>query len=454
MKERLPESYLLEMKKLLENRSDYRYEDYIKSLQDPVHSGLRTNTLKISPEDLKEKLPFTLDSIPWIRDGFFCREEERPARSPWYQAGLYYLQEPSAMTPADRLPVNKGEKVLDLCAAPGGKATRLACSLEQTGMLYANDISSSRAKALLKNLELFGAANICVMSESPAKLASCYPRYFDKILIDAPCSGEGMFHRDPRMVQDWVKRGPDYYCAIQKELLQQGYEMLRPGGMMLYSTCTFSSKENEENIDWILKQHPQLSLEEIRPYEGFSPGQPPLLSCVRIFPGKMPAEGHFLALLKKSPSADGCPPAANPGRKETLLPRDAKEFLEQISWETRFHWQQIGEQIYGFPENFLPQKQIRYLRTGLLAGTMKKDRFEPSQALAMYLKGDSFPRTVNLSSKDPRILRYLKGETLDLSDLHPESGWNLVCLETYPLGWGKVQGAVLKNKFYSGWRWQ
>lgn len=454
MKERLPENYLLEMKELLKNRRDYRYEDYIKSLQDPVRSGLRTNTLKISPQDLKKKAALALEPVPWISDGFFCLDKERPARSPWYQAGLYYLQEPSAMTPADRLPVGKGENVLDLCAAPGGKATKLACALNQTGMLYANDISNSRAKALLKNLELFGAANICVMSESPAKLASCYPRYFDKILIDAPCSGEGMFHRDPHMIQDWKKRGPEYYYPIQRELLQRGYEMLRPGGMMLYSTCTFSSKENEENVDWILKQHPQLSLADIRPYEGFSPGQPPLLSCVRIFPGKMPAEGHFLALLKKSPDADSRPPVTEHRRKESPLPKDAEDFLGQISWKTEFHWQQMGEQIYGFPDSFLPQKQIRYLRTGLLAGTMKRDRFEPSQALAMYLKGDSFPRTVNLSPNDPRIIRYLKGETLDLSDLRLENGRNLVCLETYPLGWGKVQGTMLKNKFYSGWRWQ
>lgn len=448
MKERLPEKYLREMKELLGSQ----YEDYIESLSFPVHNGLRVNTLKITPEDLKSKIPVSLEKIPWIEDGFFYSSQDQPAKLPWYQAGLYYLQEPSAMTPADRLPIEAGDRVLDLCAAPGGKSTRLAAALKGTGMLYANDISSSRAKALLKNLEMFGAANICVMSEDPKKLAVHYPEYFDKILIDAPCSGEGMFHREMRMVRDWEEKGPDYYSPIQKNLLQQGFEMLKPGGMMMYSTCTFSKKENEENISWILEQCKELTLVEIRTYEGFSKGLDSLDQCVRIFPQNMAGEGHFLALMKKKERNM----QRNESQEKTVgkIPDAAEAFLAQINWRKKFRWEQIDQGVYGFSDEFIRKKKIRCLRTGLLAGTVKRERFEPSQALAMYLDCESFPQILSLPAEDPRVMKYLKGETLEVSDLTAKEGWHLVCLETYPLGWGKVQKTMLKNKRYSGWRVQ
>ncbi|MGI6007128.1 MAG: RsmB/NOP family class I SAM-dependent RNA methyltransferase [Ruminococcus sp.] len=336
----LPEKYVREMQSLLGSE----FEDYIDSLKEPVSNGLRVNTLKTDPEEMQCRLPFSLEKIPWISDGFFCLEEERPAKSPWYQAGLYYLQEPSAMTPADRLPVEKGDLVLDLCAAPGGKSTRIASSLQQTGMLYANDISNSRAKALLKNLEMWGAANICVMSEEPKKLAAYYPEYFDKILIDAPCSGEGMFHRDPSMVRDWERRGPDYYSDIQKDLLWQGSKMLKPGGMMLYSTCTFSRKENEDNIAWILGKCPELFLREIRPYEGFARGIAPLKECVRIFPQKMEGEGHFLALLEKKGEKSKETGGKADDFRGDPLPEDAGRFLSQIRWEKRISLENTGSE--------------------------------------------------------------------------------------------------------------
>lgn len=451
MKERLPEKYLEEMKKLLGSR----YEDYIDSLGNPAHNGLRANTLKITPEDLKGEMPISLKEIPWISDGFFYSSADQPSKLPWYQAGLYYLQEPSAMTPADRLPVEAGDQVLDLCAAPGGKSTRLAAALKQSGMLFANDISSSRAKALLKNLELFGAANICVMSEEPERLAMEYPEYFDKILIDAPCSGEGMFRREPRMVKDWEEKGPDFYSPIQRKLLLQGYKMLKPGGMMMYSTCTFSKKENEDNISWVLKECPGLSLEEIRPYEGFSKGVLPMEKCVRIFPQNMEGEGHFLALMKKEGKREEEIKERKGGSgKEENIPEQAKDFLEQIHWPQSFRWKKIDQNIYGFGQGFEPKKGIRYLRTGLLAGTVKKERFEPSQALAMYLDAESFPNVLSLSHEDDRVMKYLKGETLEVSDLTGKSGWHLVCLESFPLGWGKVQNHMMKNKRYSGWRLQ
>ena len=227
-----------------------------------------------------------------------CYEEPRyyglrvNAKHPYYFAGLYYLQEPSAMTPANRLPIEPGDRVLDVCAAPGGKATELGARLRGEGLLIANDISSSRAKGLLKNIEVFGIGNVAVLCEEPGKLEAYFPEYFDKILIDAPCSGEGMFRKDKKMVKAWEEHGPEYFANIQKGIIRQAARMLRPGGKMLYSTCTFDSRENEQIIEGLKKEYPQFRILDIRPYEGFCPGIPEearskdeeLRKTVRIFP--------------------------------------------------------------------------------------------------------------------------------------------------------------------------
>ncbi|MDI9488797.1 MAG: RsmB/NOP family class I SAM-dependent RNA methyltransferase, partial [Bacillota bacterium] len=216
------------------------YEEYLKCYHKPYYGGIRVNTLKLSPEEFENLCPFSIKKIPWIPNGYFYDTNEQPARHPYYYAGLYYIQEPSAMTPASLLPVKPGEKVLDLCAAPGGKSTELGAKLQGKGLLVSNDISNSRAKALLKNIELFGIKNAYVLSESPNRLAEHFPQYFDKILVDAPCSGEGMFRKSPSIMKNWEQYGVDYYNKLQKEIIIYAAKMLKPGGMMLYSTCTFS----------------------------------------------------------------------------------------------------------------------------------------------------------------------------------------------------------------------
>ena len=449
MEKKLPKSFLDEMKCLLGGQ----YDDYLKSFEHPVRCGLRINTMKITCEKFQKAAPFHLDPVPWISDGFFYGGEDQPSKHPYYAAGLYYLQEPSAMTPADRLPIDEGDIVLDLCAAPGGKATKLACKLNGSGMLFANDISNSRAKALLKNLELFGAVNICVMSEDPGKLLKFYPEYFDKILIDAPCSGEGMFRKDHKMIRDWEEKGPDYYAAVQKEILHNAYGMLKPGGMIMYSTCTFSRKENEDNIVWFLKEYPDMSLEDISPFEHFTAGLDGCEQCVRLLPHIIPGEGHFLALLKKEadvPTATEC--RTKPITSE--VPEDARRFLKEIHWKRTFHFHIAGDKLYGLPQNIDLHRPIRYLRTGLLFGTIRSNRFEPSQALAMALKTGEYSNCISLKSDDYRVTKYLKGDTLDITDCKVKDGWCLVCIDEHPLGWGKVQRGILKNKYYSGWRWQ
>lgn len=463
----LPKAFEEKMKILLGNE----YDAYIACYKEPRYYGLRVNTAKISVDDFLKICPFPVTPIPWIENGFYYDGESvSPAKHPYYFAGLYYLQEPSAMTPANRLPVHPGDKVLDVCAAPGGKATELGAKLEGQGVLVANDISNSRAKGLLKNLELFGIGNMLVLSEEPGKLTEYFREYFDKILIDAPCSGEGMFRKDQKMVKAWEEHGPEFFSKIQKSIITQAADMLKQGGMLLYSTCTFDPLENEETISYLLQKYPEFKICEIRPYEGFSEGRPEysvyqetdLKKTVRIFPHCMKGEGHYVALLRKG----------EPGNKDTVekqeaiqqksrnnktLPEELRSFLSNI--QRTFKTEQFdirGERVYYMPEELPQLSKIRFLRSGLLLGELRKGRFEPSQALAMNLKMEEYKNTINLAVSDERVIKYLKGETLFVDDLvnGKEKGWFLVCVDGYPLGFGKLSGGTLKNKYLPGWRWQ
>lgn len=370
------------------------------------------------------------------------------------------------MTPADRLPVEPGDRVLDVCAAPGGKATELGAKLNGTGVLAANDLSSSRAKGLLKNLELFGIGNVLVLSEEPGRLVPYFKGYFDKILIDAPCSGEGMFRKDRKMIRAWEEHGPDYFSKIQRSIITQAAEMLREGGMLLYSTCTFSPEENEQTIEYLLNEYPQFEVCEIEGYGGFAEGMPEtvlskderLRKTVRIFPHRMKGEGHFLALLRKG-SAEAVKPVRHQeaGGKRKSLPAELEEFLADVDRPMDPARIDIrGDKVYYMPEGVPPLKGIRFLRTGLLLGELKKKRFEPSQAFAMNLKKEEYARVLDLPVSDERVVKYLKGETLDVEDLTQpgEKGWYLVCVDGYPLGFGKLGNQTLKNKYLPGWRWQ
>ena len=443
------------------------FDDYIRCYEEPRYYGLRVNTLKISVEEFQQLCPFHITPIPWIKNGFYYDGEEvSPAKHPYYFAGLYYLQEPSAMTPASRLPVFPGDRVLDVCAAPGGKATELGAKLGRDGVLAANDISNSRAKGLLKNLEVFGIGNMLVLSEEPGKLEPYFEEYFDKILIDAPCSGEGMFRKDRKMIKAWEEHGPAFFAKLQRSIVTQAARMLRPGGMMLYSTCTFDPEENEGTIAWLLEQCPEFQVLEMEGYEGFAPGRPDLIQnsseelakTVRIFPHKMKGEGHFLALLRKG---DGKKLTEKPEfqpavpRTKKILPQELAEFFEDVSWKPDAERLDIhGERVYYMPKGLPELKGIRFLRTGLLLGEIKKRRFEPSQALAMNLRKEEYAHTIDLHAEDERIIRYLKGETIDVDDISAPGakGWHLVCVDGYPLGWGKLANGTLKNKYLPGWR--
>lgn len=459
----LPEAFLTRMREMLGED----YPAFLESYENPRTYGLRVNTAKISCHEFEQLVPFPVQRIPWTDNGYFYEAEHSPSRCPLYQAGLYYLQEPSAMTPAACLPIEPGNLVLDLCAAPGGKATALGSLLNGQGLLVANDISTSRARALLRNVELFGIPNAFVCDEAPEKLAERFSAFFDKIMLDAPCSGEGMFRKEEALARDWTTEKSEELSHIQRRLILNAADMLSPGGMLLYSTCTFAPIEDEGCISYLLENRPEMKLVDIKEYEGFSPGVPQwgngeesLAKCVRIFPHKMQGEGHFLALLQKDGKARRV--AAPPRTRQNA---DARKwlgaFLEEIGLRTLggqpFDWNRVevrGDKVYYLPPVAADFRGLSFLRNGLFLGELKKNRFEPSQPFALAIHKDEAEAVVSLAVSDERLTRYLKGEPLQLSpeESAHEKGWHLLCVEGYPLGFGKLVGATLKNKYPAGWR--
>ncbi len=446
------------------------FPEYVKSFQEKRVYGLRVNRNKITPEQFEKICPFPIKKIPWIDNGYYYAGEEKPAKHPYYYAGLYYLQEPSAMTPASRLPIEPEDVVLDICAAPGGKSTELGARLAREGLLVTNDISNSRAKALLKNVELFGIDNVCVMSEAPYKMAPVFHEFFDKILVDAPCSGEGMFRKDQTVMRAWTPQSNETFSKLQREILDQVIGMLKPGGMLLYSTCTFSPMENEQTVAYVMEQYPEMTLVKPEWYEGFSEGRTDVIDsphademskCIRIWPHKMEGEGHFVAMFQKAGDAVSAPSVPMEVSRDIFKQKELMEFLDCLpQWVTPERLMLRQDKVYLVSDKLCDVRGLRIMRSGLLLGECKKNRFEPSQALAMALKMEEYPCSLSLSVSDDRVIRYLKGETLMLSEEELatlqkcKTDWCLVGVDGYPLGFAKLSADTLKNKYLSGWRWQ
>lgn len=467
----LPQSFLDSMKEILGED----YEAFLAGFDGQRQYGLRVNTLKMNLEEFERIAPFHLKKVPWISNGYFYEAEDAPAKHPFYSAGLYYLQEPSAMTPASRLKVQPGERVLDLCAAPGGKATELGAALQGEGLLVANDINTARARALLRNLELFGISNSFVTNEPPHVLAERFPEFFHKIMVDAPCSGEGMFRKNPAVVDSWQEKGPEYFSKLQREIIVQAADMLLPGGMMFYSTCTFSPLENEKTITHLLKERPDMEVIPMEDYEGFAEGLTSYRGevfdescklCRRIWPHKMSGEGHFMALLhKKSGTQQQVQQTVSQSsiwwEKCKGLNKEQKAAAEDFFSHVNIAYdgKRIdvrGDNLYYLPAPKYDGRGLHFLRNGLFMGEFKKKRFEPSQPFALALHAQDFDQVLDFPADDERLSRYLRGETLDVSDLiageKKRKGWKLVMVAGHPLGFGKLVNNNLKNKYPAGWR--
>ncbi|MBS4202111.1 RsmB/NOP family class I SAM-dependent RNA methyltransferase [Bacillus sp. FJAT-49732] len=451
----LPSDFLVKMKDLLKDE----YEDFYKSYQDPKKQGLRVNTLKVSIDHFIEISPFALDKIPWVKEGFFYKDEERPGKHPYHEAGLYYIQEPSAMAVGEMLDAQPGEKVLDLCAAPGGKTTHIAAKMNQRGFLLANEIHPARAKILSQNIERMGIKNCVVTNETPARLAERFPAYFDRILVDAPCSGEGMFRKDPNACAEWSMENVALCVSRQLDILKHAGNMLKLGGRLVYSTCTFSPEENEGVISHFLKEDSRFKIESVVAYEGFGEGREDWVSegaldidkTFRLWPHKLQGEGHFIAVLTKVDGDEGFKRKYVDVLKDQKLLKDYVQFAKETFIESpKGDFILFGDSLYMLPGGTLSLKNLKVLRPGWHLGTNKKNRFEPSHALALSLKGEEVRHTWCVGKDSNEIESYLRGESLAVKG---SKGWYLVEVDGFSVGWGKLAGDVLKNHYPKGLRW-
>lgn len=428
----LPDSFLNKMKELLKDE----YDDYLDSFNKKSYKGLRVNTNKININDFLNIFPYELKPIPWTSDGFYYEDDE-VSKHPLFYAGAYYIQEPSAMLPGELLPIDENDLALDACAAPGGKSLKILNKLNNTGILLSNDISASRANALLRNIERQGYSNYFVSVSDLKDLEKKYPKTFDKILLDAPCSGEGMFRKDPSLIKSWQEKGNDYYSNIQKELIMSALNMLKDGGCLLYSTCTFDEKEDEDIIEYALDRFNDVKILPIKLYEGFKQGKNNL--GVKLFPHLIKGEGHYACLIQKDETIK------EDSHKE-LINKPDLDFLKLINKDFyNGEFKIINDNLYFVPS--FDTKGIRILRSGLLLGEIKKNSFKPAQSLAMSLNKDEFRNIINLNYND--AIRYLKGETLYTNI--ENNDYYLICYNNLPLGFSKTNNKQIKNLIDKGW---
>ena len=500
---RLPEEF---EKNLISLLGEAEFEEYKAVLDEDRYYGMRANTLKIPVDGFKRIARENLgayDDVPWCLEGVYYKDSF-PGRHPFYHAGLYYIQEPSAMYPASSLRPVPGERVLDICAAPGGKTTHLAASLCGEGILVSNDISEERVKALVKNVEMIGARNVIITNETPEKLAENFAGWFDKILVDAPCSGEGMFRKDEEAVRSWENFKSQKCRDMQDGILDSVHKMLKPGGLLLYSTCTFSPLENEQTISAFIEKYGCYETVPLDKCAGICDAVPAwcdkgdayhLENAARLWPHKIKGEGHFTALLRKkgdngeavdcSSADDGLPFEENSHRKKKKdknresgksksykkiqgIPESLKAFYKKYMksepWEGSYFI--MGTNMYYLPEEPPMIDGLKIARAGVFVGSVEYEKFKPSHPFAMALSAADFKSVIDLAPDRNDIQRYLKGETISsyedtsvasrcgekCSVTELPDGYAAVCAGGYIVGLGMIQGGVMKNLYPKGWR--
>lgn len=457
----LPIEFEKKMKAFLGNE----WDDFLYSYDNNRFQALRFNTLKVqSPEErmrILKTLKISSDKkVSWANEAYYFDENVRPGKHPYHEMGLYYIQEPSAMSAAALLAPKPGMRVLDMCAAPGGKSTQLATYLGDSGLLVSNEINTQRSRILSQNIERMGIKNAIVTNEDSFVLASHFPGFFNAIQVDAPCSGEGMFRKLPEAIEQWSMENVAICAARQKEILDNAAVMLKPGGVIVYSTCTFSKEENEDVIEYFLERHPDFTLEEME----------------RFWPHKVDGEGHFVAKLVRRGCVDTDLKADrktkknknSKNRKNETKPALTKEnmkllsgFLDETISEDMAAWIKnsrlvmFGEQLYRLPDMEVDIKGLKVQRAGLHIGEFKKQRFEPSHSLALALKLNDTKNVVKLTCDNPQTIGFFNGQSVMLSDEQAaecKKGWALVCVDGYTAGWGKVNGTQVKNHYPKGLR--
>lgn len=448
------------------------YGVFLASYDAKRYYGLRRNPLKASAEEFAARISYELEPVAWAGEGYYYRESDQPGKDILHEAGAYYIQEPSAMAVAQILAPRPGERILDLCAAPGGKSTQIAGRMCGEGLLIANEVIPGRAKILARNIERMGIINCVVCNETPDRLAFLFPHFFDKILVDAPCSGEGMFRKDETAVEEWSEAHVKMCADRQQTILEEAVKMLKPGGVLVYSTCTFAPEENEGTVSRLVQRHPEFTIEEIVHDAAFSRGRPDWIEdpapglehTVRLWPHRLRGEGHYIARLRReqgdlpdeSRTGRRKKDGKERGRKETetidgaVLQRFLTEEIGLIpDWlrEHRGTVRLFGEQIYLVPEERIPLQEFKTVRPGLHLGTCKRNRMEPSHALALAMKPEETTRIMELSREE--AARYLHGESLPCGT---QSGWTLLTCRGYSIGFGKAVNGQMKNHYPKGLR--
>lgn len=422
-----------------------------------------------------------LSKVPWAENGYYYEASDQPGKHPYHAAGVYYIQEPSAMAPVELLDVRPGERVLDLCAAPGGKSTQIAAKLGGEGFLLCNEVHGARAKILSENVERLGITNAYVTNETPAHLAELFPEYFDKILVDAPCSGEGMFRRNEAACDEWSRENVIMCAERQDDILDCAAGMLRPGGRLVYSTCTFAPAENEGSVSRFLDRHADFFLLPVEKErlglggcdgraeylngeagpQAAGPEEVPLEYTLRLWPHKIKGEGHFAALFQKAGELpEGYVCHSSNGTVTGVSEKELGEYFQfcrdtfgkrelPIRQNRQTAYLRFGDNLYLVSPQMPSVKGLKVLRPGLHAGTLKKNRFEPSHALALALSPGEVRHVWDLDSREGTAMSYLRGETFPAEG---EKGWYLVCMDGFSAGWGKLTGGIMKNHYPKGLR--
>lgn len=472
----LPEAFEKRMQGLL----GAEYEPFRQSYEQDRYYGLRYNPLKTTEEAFQEMMPFTLEKVSWAKEGYYYDAKEQPGRHVLHEVGAYYIQEPSAMAVVEILDPKPGEVILDLCAAPGGKSTQIAGRMQGRGLLVSNEIIPGRAKILSQNIERMGIRNCVVCNESPDRMEKFFPAFFDRIVVDAPCSGEGMFRKDDTAIAEWSPEHVQMCAERQQTILEAASGMLKPGGMLVYSTCTFAPTENEGVISRFVKEHTDFTIEKVCCDPAFGEGRPEwteepavgLEHTMRLFPHRLKGEGHYIAVLRKAgtllkEAAGMMQPyqrygVQNESRKkgrgkqqnDCRMEEDVNSFLHS-ELGLREDWldsqggtlQLFGEQLYLVPAQMIPLKGLKVVRPGLHLATDKKNRLEPAHALALALQPRETERQRGLTLEETE--KYLHGESLLCDE---EKGWILLTYLGYPVGFGKASGGQIKNHYPKGLR--
>ena len=469
IKEKLPIEFKNEMKELLGDE----YDSFIQSYDCERTSAIRVNSLKVDRKFFKDinlfNIDYDNDRVKWADLGYYVSSGTIPGRNPLHDAGAYYIQEPSAMSVVGKTEISEGEKILDMCAAPGGKSTYILSKLKDTGILVSNEISNTRIRALGENLERFGATNCIITNSNSKELLTFFKGFFDKVFIDAPCSGQGMFRKYEHAIDDWSEEKVKECVNIQKEIIRDGYKMLKNGGMLIYSTCTFTKRENEEIVEDFLDEHEEAELVEMD----------------RIWPHKDRGEGHFCARILKHIELEDETNITNrkkakkkKGKETSKIKKDASslkyynEFIsENIKDGTRIsklikenNLELRGDFLYLVPKDLIDVEGLKVLRKGLLMGEIKKNRFEPAHSLAMAIGMNDVKNAIRLELDDEDIYNYIYGESIsskgkkyyrygELNESDNESkGWVLVTINGVSIGWAKESNGLLKNKYPKGLR--